>query len=115
MSNNKIIKKIQEGACVEEQLQEFLEINNVFVLSNAMKEIVKHQYKTDAIINRLIEISKYRGDLHILVGVYTIGHLAIATLLKLGFEKEELECYRSLDEYEKNIVLKLEEGYDYVI
>ena len=105
MSNNKIIKRIQEGVYVKEELEEFL----------AMKEIVKIQYKTDTIINRLIEISEYRGNSHVLIGVYTIGHLAIATLLKLGFSKEELDCYNSLDEYEKNIVLKLVEGYEYVI
>ncbi|BCN32375.1 hypothetical protein [Anaeromicropila herbilytica] len=115
MSNNKIIKRIQEGVYDKEELQDFLEINNVFVLSNTMKEIVKIQYKTDAIINRLIEISEYRGKSHVLMGVYTIGHLAIATLLKLELKKEELECYNNLDEYEKNIVLKLEEGYEYVI
>lgn len=115
MSNNKIIKKIQAGLYVNEELQEFLEINNVFVLSNTMKEIVKLQYKTDGIINRLIEISQYREKKHILVGVYTIGHLAIATLLKLGLKKEELECYNTLDEYEKNIILKLVEGYEYVM
>ena len=40
MSNNKIIKKIQDGLYVDEELQEFLKINNVFVLSNTMKEIV---------------------------------------------------------------------------
>ena len=115
MSNSKIIKRIQDRIYVKEELQEFLEINNVFVLSNTMKEIVKIQYKTDAIINRLIEISEYRGNSHILTGVYTIGHLAIATLLKLGVSKEELDCYNCLDEYEKNIVLKLVEGYEYVI
>ncbi|MBD7912477.1 MULTISPECIES: hypothetical protein [Clostridium] len=115
MGNSKIIKKIQEGEYVNEQLQEFLEINNVFVLSNTMKEIVKLQYKTDSIIKRLIEISDYRESSHVLIGVYTIGHLAIATLLKLGFNEEDLDCYNSLDEYEKNIVLKLVEGYEYVI
>lgn len=115
MSNNKIIKKIQEGVYVTEELQEFLEINNVFVLSNTMKEIVKLQYKTDVIINRLIKISDYRKSSHILIGVYTIGHLAIATLLKLGFNKEDLDCYNNLDEYEKSIVLKLVEGYEYVM
>lgn len=114
MSNNKIIKKIQEGIYDKGELQEFLEINNVFVMSNTMKEIIKLQYKTEAIINRLIEISEYRGNEHILIGVYKIGHLAIATLLKLGFSKEELDCYNRLDEYEKNIVLKLEEGYIYL-
>ncbi|KHD34116.1 hypothetical protein NL50_17940 [Clostridium acetobutylicum] len=92
-----------------------MEINNAFVLSNTMKEIVKLQYKTDTIIDRLIEISDYRESSHVLIGVYTIGHLAIATLLKLGFKKEELDCYNNLDEYEKNIVLKLIEGYEYVI
>ena len=66
MSNSKIIKRIQDRIYVKEELQEFLEINNVFVLSNTMKEIVKIQYKTDAIINRLIEISEYRGNSHIL-------------------------------------------------
>ena len=114
LSNNKIIKKIQEGIYDKGELQEFLEINNVFVMSNTMKEIIKLQYKTEAIINRLIEISEYRGNEHILIGVYKIGHLAIATLLKLGFSKEELDCYNRLDEYEKNIVLKLEEGYIYL-
>lgn len=115
MSNSKIIKKIQEGLYVNDEIQEFLEINNVFVLSNTMKEIVKLQYKTDGIINRLIEISEYREREHILVGVYTIGHLAIATLLKLGLKKEELECYNSLDEYEKDIVSRLVEGYEYIM
>ncbi|MDB2094464.1 MULTISPECIES: hypothetical protein [Clostridium] len=115
MSNNKIIKKIQDGLYVDEELQEFLKINNVFVLSNTMKEIVKLQYKTDFIINRLIEISKYREREHVLIGVYTIGHLAIATLLKLGIKKEELDCYNTLDDYEKGIVSKLVEGYEYVI
>ena len=115
MNNNKIIKRIQEEVYEKKELKEFLEINNVFVLSNTMKEIVKIQYKSDDIINRLIEISKYRDNSHILVGVYTVGHLAIATLLKLGFSKEDLECYTSLDEYEKNIVLKLVEGYEYVV
>ena len=65
MSNNKIIKKIQDGLYVDEELQEFLKINNVFLLSNTMKEIVKLQYKTDFIINRLIEISKYREREHV--------------------------------------------------
>lgn len=115
MNNNKIIKRIQQGEYVNEELQEFLGINNVFVLSNTMKELVKLQYKTDAIISKLVEISEYRERAHVLIGVYTIGHLAIATLLKLGFRVEELDCYNNLDEYEKNIVLKLLEGYEYVI
>ena len=115
MSNNEIIKRIQDGVYSKKELQEFLNINNVFVLSNTMKEIIKLQYKTDSIIDRLLEISQYRNREHILIGIYTIGHLAIATLLKLGIKKEELDCYNKLDEFEKDIVLKLVEGYEYVI
>ncbi|WP_291584067.1 hypothetical protein [Clostridium sp. UBA6640] len=115
MSINQIIKKIQQGNYVNEELQEFLEINNIFVLSNTMKEIVKLQYKTEKIISRLIEVSEYRKSSYVLMGVYTIGHLAIATLLKLGFKKEKLNCYNDLDDFNKDIVEKLVKGYEYVI
>lgn len=115
MNTSEVIKKIQQGLYIIEDLNEFLEINNVFVLSNTMKEIVKLKYNKENIINRLMEISEYRKSEHVLIGVYTVGHLAIATLLKLGFKKDELSCYKNLDNFNKNIVDKLVEGYEYVI
>lgn len=114
MNIGKIIKEIQDSTYFEEDIVKYLDIKNNFVLSNAMKAIVKRQCSTDKVIKKIKEISQYRQKKHILIGMYTVGHLAIATLIRLGVNKEYLDIYIKLDNFDKNIVDKLSEGYDYV-
>lgn len=112
MNTSKIIAKLQNGSYNSIELESYLNINQLYVLSNSMKEIVRNQVKSDTVINRLIELGDYRDKKHNLMGVYTIGHLSIATLLKLGIERDVLECYKKLDEFDKGLVNALYESYD---
>lgn len=114
MNIGKIIKEIQYSSCFEDDIIKYLDIKNNFVLSNAMKAIVKRQCSTDKVVKKLKEISQYRQRKHTLIGIYTVGHLAIATLIRLGVNKEDLDIYIKLDNFDKNIVDKLSKGYDYV-
>ena len=109
------LKLIKEGNYEKKELEEFLKYSNPFVLSNTMKEIVKHKYINERIKKRLIEISEFKDKRNVLMGIYTSGHLAVATLIKLGYIKKTLDCYTQLDEYDKDIVDKLVEGYDSVL
>jgi hypothetical protein len=96
---NLIIKKIQDGNCTENQIVEYLGINNLFVLSNAMFEIVKKGYHSPEIIICLERCSQFRDpQKHKLFGIDTIGLLAIATLIKIGIAKEDIYAYNELDD-----------------
>lgn len=112
MNTNKIITKLKNKNYNSIELESYLEINQLYVLSNSMKEIVRNQVKSDKVVKRLIELGAYREKKHNLMGVYTIGHLSIATLLKLGIEKDILECYKNLDAFDKDLVDALYESYD---
>ena len=115
MSTYKIISEVQNGNKSNFELEEYLLLNNIFVLSNVMKEIVKRKLISPNIESRLKEISSYRNKEHILIGIYTIGHLSIATLIKLGYPKYHLDVYSNLDDFDKEIVNKLSDAYDEVL
>ncbi|WBW96080.1 hypothetical protein [Oceanirhabdus sp. W0125-5] len=115
MSTYKIIREVQSGNNSDLELEEYLMMNNVFVLSNVMKEIVKRKIITPNIESRLKEVSDYRNKEHVLIGFYTIGHLSIATLVKLGFNKNEIDAYISLDDFDKKIVNDLVQAYQEVL
>lgn len=115
MSIFKIISEVQNGNKSNLELEEYLLLNNKFVLSNVMKEIVKREHISPNIESRLKEISSYRNREHILIGIYTIGHLSIATLIKLGYSNYNLDIYSNLDDFDKEIVNKLLDAYDEVL
>ncbi|MCT4687737.1 hypothetical protein [Vallitalea sp.] len=115
MSTHKIIREVQSGNRSELELEEYLLLDNVFVLSNVMKEIVKRQITAPNIISRLKEINNYHDKEHVLMGIYTIGHLSIATLVKLGYDKNKITVYKRFDDFDKKIVDNLVEAYDEVL
>lgn len=115
MGTSKIINEIQNGEVSDSKLFEYLMMNNAFVLSNVMKELVKRKLITTEIKRRLVEISKLMGKEHVLMGAYTIGHLALATLIQLGVIISDLDVYLNLDDFDKNIVDKMVESYHEVL
>jgi hypothetical protein len=112
---HKVIKEVQSGNNMDFELEEYLLMNNIFVLSNVMKEIVKRKLITPNIESRLKDVSNYRSKEHVLMGIYTIGHLSVATLLKLGYNKNDIYAFISLDDFDKKIVNDLVEAYNEVL
>jgi hypothetical protein len=110
MANLGIIKDIQENKLEPDQLVNCLDITQNFVLSNAIKQIVKLKLDRTDVIEKLERLSTLMGKENQLVGIYTVGHLAIAALNKLN-TKKSLEKYKeltdTLNEWNKECVDKL--------
>ncbi len=115
MSVFKLINSIRSGNISESELEEYLNYNNVFVLSNTMREIVKKNVATSSVKSKLLELCKKRTNDQIILGLYTVGHLAMATLVKIGVDREEISEYMNLDEFDKKMVDNLIESYNDVI
>ncbi len=115
MGTHGIIKEIQSGKTSNEKLEEYLLMDNVFVLSNVMKELVKRKLTSNSIEVRLMELNSSRDKEHVLMGIYTIGHLSMATLVQLGYKAKEMDTYKTLDDFDKKIVDDMVKSYHEVL
>jgi len=108
-----IVKKIEEGKCTIQELENLLEEKNPIVLYHALTHIGKEGLRTEEIIKKLSELSSKREPQDKLIGHYKVGDLAIATMIKLGEKEDEITGFKILDEFEKKMVFRLFEEIEW--
>ena len=108
-----IVKKIEEGKCSIDELENLLEEKNPIVLYHAMTHIGKESIRTEEIIKKLSGLSLKREPQDKLLGHYKVGDLAIATMIKLGEKANEISGFKVLDDFEKKMVFRLFEEVDW--
>lgn len=103
-----IAKKISNGEYTKEELINHISSGNPLIAYQVMNQIGKQNYNDDIIIKKLNSITNNRDfKKHKLLGIYTIGDLAIATLLKLGVKKDDISGYSELTDVELNDIQRL--------
>ncbi|SEM77880.1 hypothetical protein [Lihuaxuella thermophila] len=108
-----LIKEIQSDKLRDDELIDCLDIPHNFVLSNAIKKIVKKKLCNQDIVSKLEKISSLTAKENKLMGIYTVGHLAIAALYFLDHpisRDKYKELYINLSEWDKEIIEKLTTG-----
>ncbi|WP_342428931.1 hypothetical protein [Paenibacillus sp. FSL L8-0158] len=108
-----IVKKIEEGKCSIQELENLLEEKNPIVLYHAMTHIGKESIRTEEIIKKLSGLSLKREPQDKLIGHYKVGDLAIATMIKLGEKENEISGFKILDDFEKKMVFRLFEEVEW--
>ncbi|WP_049825182.1 hypothetical protein [Paenibacillus sp. 1-18] len=108
-----IVKKIEEGKCSINELENLLEEKNPIVLYHAMTHIGKEGIRAEEILKKLNGLSLKREPQDKLLGNYKVGDLAIATMIKLGENEEEISGFKILDEFEKKMLCRLLEEVDW--
>ncbi|MBU9709526.1 hypothetical protein KSP24_21725 [Paenibacillus sp. AK121] len=101
-----ILRKMEEGKCSIDELENLLEEKNPIVLYHAMAHIGKEGIRTEKIIKKLSELSLKREPQCKLIGHYKVGDLAIATMIKLGEKENEISGFKILDDFEKKMVFR---------
>ncbi|MGO4532718.1 hypothetical protein AB4Z30_26845 [Paenibacillus sp. 2TAF8] len=108
-----LIKDIQENTLSEHQLIECLDIDHNYVLSNAIRKIVELKISNQMVIDKLVIRGKLWGNEHRLMGIYKLGHVALAALSLLdtteSVEKYDLEMVK-LNNRDKEIIEKLKQS-----
>jgi len=103
-----IIKKISNGECSKKELFELMESNHPLIIYHVLHQIGELEYKDDKIVEKLVSISNKRDfSKYKIIGIYTIGDLAMATLMKLRINLNDLEEYIKLSSVEKEDILNL--------
>ncbi|QDY82531.1 hypothetical protein FQU75_03420 [Paenibacillus polymyxa] len=108
-----IAKKIEQGKCSLNELENLLEEENPIVLYHAMTHIVKEGIRAEAILKKLNGLSLKREPQDKLLGNYKVGDLAIATMIKLGENEDKISSFKILDEFEKRMLFRLFEEVDW--
>ncbi|MHB0933909.1 hypothetical protein ACYCSE_21860 [Paenibacillus sp. SEL1] len=90
-----------------------LEEKNPIVLYQAMTHIGKEGIRTEVIFKKLNGLSLKREHQDKLLGHYKLGDLAIATMIKLGENEDEISGFKILDEFEKKMHFRLFEEVDW--
>ena len=110
MGNLSIIKDIQQNKLEPDQLINCLDIPQNYILSNAIKQVAKQKLDSKEVIEKLARLSALTKEENKLMGIYTVGHLAVAALHKLGSEealRKYEEILSSLRECDKESVKKI--------
>ncbi|AUS26578.1 MULTISPECIES: hypothetical protein [Paenibacillus] len=108
-----IVKKLEEGKCSIDELENLLEEKNPIVLYHAMTHIGKEGIRAEEILKKLNELSLKREPQDKLLGTYKVGDLAIATMIKLGEKEDEITGFEILDEFEKKMLFRLFEEVEW--
>ncbi|GGH69603.1 hypothetical protein GCM10008014_53180 [Paenibacillus silvae] len=108
-----LIKDIQDNKLSEDQLIECLDIDHNYVLSNVIRKIVELRISNQLVIKKLVRRGTLLGDENSLMGVYKIGHVALAALYLLdtteSVERYNLEIVK-LNEWDKECVEKIKQS-----
>ncbi|MBC2116210.1 hypothetical protein [Listeria booriae] len=109
-----IIEKLNNGQYEIGDLENYLSTGNAIVLYNTMHEIIDKKITDPIIIQTLISISGRREQTleNKMLGFYTVGDFALATLKKLGIDLASLKEYTRLDSFEKELIDELAESGD---
>jgi len=108
-----LIKEIEQNKLEPEKLIQCLDIPQNFVLSNAIKQIVKLKLDGNEVVDKLSKLSVLTQKENQLIGIYTVGHLALAALKKMdsSIAKEKYkELVSKINEWDKDCVEKLIEN-----
>ncbi len=107
-----IIEKLNNGQYGLDDLENYLNTGNAIVLYNTMHEIVDKKITNPSIVQALINISSRRGQTleDKMLGFYTVGDFALATLKNLGIDLTSLKEYTRLDSFEKKLIDELAES-----
>ncbi|MGY5486906.1 hypothetical protein [Paenibacillus sp. ALE2] len=108
-----IVKKLEEGKCSIDELENLLEEKNPIVLYHAMTHIGKEGIRAEEILKKLNELSLKREPQDKLLGTYKVGDLAIATMIKLGEKEDEITGFEILVEFEKKMLFRLFEEVEW--
>lgn len=105
-----LIREIEQNNMEPDKLIQCLDIPQNFVLSNAIKQIVRLKLDNKVVIEKLSKLSLLTQKENQLIGIYCVGHLAIAALAKL--ESNEAisrydEIMKQLNNWDKDCVEKL--------
>ncbi|MED1726260.1 hypothetical protein ACWKW1_27295 [Brevibacillus parabrevis] len=110
MKRLSLIKDIQENKLTPNELIECLDIQHNYVLSNTIRKIVILNISNDVVVEKLAETGKLLAEENTLMGIYKIGHLALAALYLLN-TKESIAKYHleisKLNEWDRDCVEKI--------
>jgi len=104
-----VVDKLTNNEFIAEELVGILGVNNPITFYNAVVCVVRNNMKDDMIIDKLLELRTRLSNEYKLLGYYKIGHLAMATLLKLGIEESKV-LFDELNDFEKEFVWKMYDG-----
>ena len=99
-----IVDRLRNDACTTEEAIVCLESSNPIVLYAAMTYLVRNHITDDSAKKALLNIRDRLSDEDKMLGLYRIGHAAMAALLKLGVPEEQVFLL-DLDPWDKEITI----------
>lgn len=112
MSYLNLVKKIMLEDLSKAELIHCLGIPNIPVIQQTILKIIQYHFKDEAIRIKLIGYCKHLGTEYKLVGLCSLGHLAVYALKRLDYHEDFEKQYHALTEYDKEIVTMLERSLD---
>lgn len=100
-----VIHKLKNNDICKNELLNYLDCSNTIILYHVITYIVNHAITDKIIIDKLFQLSQLLNEKYTMLGYYKIGHVAMAALLKLGFD-EKIVFQNNLDDLEKETTIK---------
>jgi hypothetical protein len=94
-----------------EELIECLSIPNVPVLQQAILKLIEKKIQNSNVRIKLLKYSKYMDIRFKILGLCTIGHLAIYALKRLEYIEDFQKIYDELPDEDKEQVVILEKAF----
>ncbi len=106
-----LTKRIMRDELTNEELIECLSIPNVPVLQQAILKLIEKKIQNSNVRIKLLKYSKYMDIRFKILGLCTIGHLAIYALKRLEYIEDFQKIYDELPDEDKEQVVILEKAF----
>lgn len=97
-----IKQQLKTGNYTKHELVEWLNKYSCGIMFDIVTVIISNNMHDEIIVDTLFEMRKNLNSNFKYVGYYKTGHLAMYTLIKLGFSEEDV--FEGIDDYEKRYV-----------
>jgi len=94
MDISRVIYHIKNDNLSKEEIIEYLNIPQKFIISNAIIKLLKLKMDDKRIIKKLVDLTKYNGKEHEFTESITLRHLATAALFIINTSDSEREYGR---------------------